>query len=129
MKTAKVYADSAGTLANSREDMVVLVSLICYESAMRQASARYDHLKKMVSKWGVDVNRTDFEFHAYDVFSRRKQWKGLSREQVARIGEMLRKAITEPGLSYVIVKVDKNKDGLVGLRQYHLVLRCLSASP
>jgi len=118
-KTAKVYADSAGTLADSQEDVVVLTSLICYEPTVRQVSARYDHLKKTVARWGVDVQSTDFEFHAYEVFSRRKQWRGLSHEQVARIGEMLRKAITEPRLSYVMVKVDKNKNGLSGLRLYH----------
>ncbi|MGD9115874.1 MAG: DUF3800 domain-containing protein [Dehalococcoidia bacterium] len=111
LKPAFVFADESGKLSDPNEDLVILTALIIYGTKTAQVSAHFDHLKNLVAKWGIDTDDPKFEFHSEEIFNRRERWRNLSDEKIERLAKFLRNSVRVPGLSFVVVLIDKRKRG------------------
>jgi hypothetical protein len=110
-----VFADESGKLSDPNRNIIILASLIIYGARISRINGYYKHLKEKVSRWGVDVNDNEFEFHAVDIFNRRKRWRKLTDDQLKELARSLRNAIKESELSFVLIKIDKREKGFINL--------------
>jgi Protein of unknown function (DUF3800) len=113
-----IFADSAGTVSNTKERVIVFAALIASDSQIRQIDERCNRLKNKVAEWGVDTSYKKFEFHAYEIMQGSGIWRNLSEEKRIEVGKALRRAILIPKLHFAIVLIDKLDNGLQGIAKF-----------
>ena len=73
-----LYLDDAGSAGNANEDYLVLGGISIYEAQAHWFTQELDKLAETIEP----SNPHNVEFHASEIFSRRKQpWKGMTREE------------------------------------------------
>jgi len=73
-----LYLDDAGSAGNANEDYLVLGGISIYEAQAHWFTQELDKLAETIDP----SNPHSVEFHASEIFSRRKQpWKGMTREE------------------------------------------------
>lgn len=123
-----VFADYAGDINDEKQRLVVLVALIVSDEQLTQRIIpRCSRLKDYVASWGINVNRSDFEFHTVRIFNNGREWRGISEDQkhdvLQRLGQIIANKraaqirIT-PGVHFAFVVIDKDKGGMQGLYQF-----------
>ena len=70
-----LYLDASGTLADPKEDYIVLAGVAIFERQVYYASNALDDLAQTIDPHNAD----DIEFHGSVMFNGRKEWKRVER--------------------------------------------------
>ena len=77
-----LYLDDSGSTSNAAEDYLVLGGIAIFESQAAWITHKLDELAEDINPG----NPHDVEFHASEIFSRRKSpWKGMDRDEAKGI--------------------------------------------
>ena len=113
-----IFADSAGTVSNTTERVVVLATLAASDTQIGQIDEFCNRLKNKVAEWGVDTSNKKFEFHAYEILQGSGIWRNLSEDKRIEIGKALKRVILGQKLHFAMVLIDKWDGGLQGIAQF-----------
>lgn len=114
-----VFADSAGTIGNPKEQVVVLATLVASDAQVEQINERCHHLKNEVAEWGIDTSYKRFEFHTCEILQGSQIWRSLSEHRRIALGKALRQVILSLKLHFAMVLIDKRYGGLQGIIKFN----------
>jgi len=110
-----VFADSAGTVSNPKEQVIVFTTLAASDAQVGQIDEHCNRLKHKVVEWGVNTSHEKFEFHAHEILQGSGIWRNLSEERRIEVCDALRQVILGLKLHFAVVLIDKLDGGLRGL--------------
>lgn len=113
-----VFADSAGTLRNSEDPVIVLATLVVSESEFEAINGDFISLKNKVARWGINTGQPKFEFHTSDIFQGSKDWRRLSEVQRMEVLKDLKATLT-PRMPFAMVVIHKDYGGKRALDRFH----------
>mgnify|MGYP001095878944 CR=1 FL=1 len=114
-----VFADSAGTIRNTRERVVALATLVASDAQVEQINERFTRLKNRVAEWGIDTTRGKFEFHSYEILQGSGMWRSLSEDRRIAVGKALKETVLSTKLHFAMVLIDKRDGGLQGVDKFN----------
>jgi len=115
---ASIFADSAGTVSNTKERAIVFAALVASDAQTEQIDESCKRLKNRVAEWGVDTTHEKFEFHTHEILQGSGIWRSLSEDKRIDVGRALRGAISGADLVFAMVLIDKLEGGLQGIADF-----------
>lgn len=113
-----IFADSAGTVSDNKERVVVLATLAASDAQIGQIDERCNRLKNKVAEWGVYTSHKKFEFHAHEILQGSGIWRSLGEDKRIEVVKALRRVILGPKLHFAMVLIDKLDGGLQGIAKF-----------
>lgn len=113
-----IFSDSAGTLKNSEDPVIVLATLVVSESQLESINKKFISLKSRVAGWGIDTTQPEFEFHTSDIFRGSGIWRNLGEDKKMEIAKALRATLTSK-MHFAMVVIHKGYGGARALGRFH----------
>jgi len=113
-----VFADYAGEVKDSNQQVVVLATLIASDTQIEQINRHCSDLKNRVAEWGVNTSQEQFEFKTYEILQGSGIWRTLGEDNRIKVAKKLRRVIWDSGLHFAMVLINKEDGGLRGIAKF-----------